>query len=550
MVEARLARRSLLKAPVFTSVAVLSLALGIGANTAMFGLADQILLRLLPVHNPRELVQLRAEGGRVGSQSGDGLHTFSHPLYLALRDRNTVFTGLTGQRIEQASLVGDERSEMISVGLVAGNFFDTLGVRPYLGRLLTPEDDKLRNGHPVAVLQYNAWMNYFGGQKDAVGSTIRLNGASFTVVGIAGANFEGTDPGIPTKVWVPVMMKPTITPTWDALDDERYAWFSLFGRLKPGVTMEQAQAAMRVLYRQRQEEELKGPMFQRFPEMKEPFLRETFSLIPASRGQSNLRSRFEQPLIVLQWLVGLVLLIACANVANLLLARAAARRREFAIRTALGASRGRIVRQLLVESLILAAAGGIAGLLLSSWLARGLVRFLPFDPANISLVTTPDLRILLFTTAITLLTALVFGLVPALQRSRVSPGLTLKEEVGAVAGRGGHVRLRKTLFALQVGLSTLLLIGANLLVRTLQNLQKVDLGFRTENVVMFGVRPATVYDEGRKRQIFRSLIEGLATVPGVKAVGANRSRLLTGGRWDSNITIPGVEPRDGNYPWS
>src|SRR5947208_3366103 len=182
MVEARLALRTLLKSPVFTGVAVLSLALGIGANTAMFGLADQILLRLLPVHNPRELVQLRLEGDRVGSQTGDGVHTFSHPLYLALRDRNTVFTSLTGQRIEQASLVGDERSEMISVGLVAGNFFDVLGVRPYLGRLLTLEDDKLRNGHPVAVLQYNSWMNHFGGQKDVVGSTIRLNGTSFTVL--------------------------------------------------------------------------------------------------------------------------------------------------------------------------------------------------------------------------------------------------------------------------------------------------------------------------------------------------------------------------------
>ncbi len=249
MLEVRLALRTLLKSPVFTGVAVLSLALGIGANTAMFGLADQILLRLLPVRNPRELVQLRAEGSRAGSQSGDGLHTFSHPMYLALRDPNTVFSGLTGQLITLASLVGDEHSEMISVGLVAGNFFDVLGVRPYLGRLLTPEDDKLRNGHPVAVLQYNAWLNHFGGQKDVVGSTIRLNGASFTVVGIAGANFEGTDPGIPTAVWVPVMMKPTITPTWDALDDERYAWFYLFARLKPGVTMEQAQASMRVLYR-------------------------------------------------------------------------------------------------------------------------------------------------------------------------------------------------------------------------------------------------------------------------------------------------------------
>src|SRR5438128_2704706 len=267
--------------PGFAVTAILSLALGIGANTAIFTLVDQILLRLLPVHNPRELVQLRLDGGRVGSQNGDGLHTFSHPLYLALRDRNTVFSRLTGQLIERVSLVGDERSEMISVGLVAGNFFDTLGVRPYLGRLLTPEDDRLRNGHPVAVLEYNSWKNHFGGQKDVVGSTIRLNGTSFTVIGVAGANFEGTDPGIPTNVWVPVMMKPAITPTWDALDDERNAWFYLFGRLKPGVSMEQAQASLRVLYRQRQEEELKGPMFQRFPEMKERFLRSTFTLIPA-----------------------------------------------------------------------------------------------------------------------------------------------------------------------------------------------------------------------------------------------------------------------------
>jgi putative ABC transport system permease protein len=550
MLEVRLALRTLLKSPVFTCVAVLSLALGIGANTAMFGLADQILLRLLPVHNPRELVQLRLEGGRFGSQSGDGVHTFSHPLYLALRERNTVFSGLTGQRIEQASLVGDERSEMISVGMVAGNFFEVLGVRPYLGRVLTPDDDTLRNGHPVAVLEYNSWKNHFGGQRDVVGSAIRLNGTSFTVVGVADPNFEGTDTGIPTNVWVPVMMKPVITPTWDALDDDRYAWFYLFGRLKAGVSMEQAQASLRVLYRQRQEEELQGPMFQRFPEMRERFLRQTFTLIPAARGQSNLRERFAQPLLVLQWLVGLVLLIACANVANLLLARSAARQREFAIRSALGASRAQVIRQLLVESVLLAGAGGVAGLALSSWLTRGLVRFLPYDPANISLATTPDLRVLLFCTGATLLTAVLFGLAPALQGSRVSPGMALKDEATAIAGGHGHVRLRKTLVAFQVGLSTVLLIGAGLFVRTLQNLQNVDLGFKTENVVMFGVRPATVYDEARKRQVYHSLMDGLAVVPGVKAVGANTSRLLTGGRSDSEITLPGVAPKNGNYPWS
>jgi len=500
------------------------------------------------VHNPRELVQLRVEGGRFGSNSGDGLHTFSHPTYLALRDRNTVFSGLTGQLVQTASLVGEDRSEMIRVGMVAGNFFNVLGVQPHLGRLLTPDDDKARLGHPVAVLQYDFWQKRFAGAREIVGSSVLLNGSPFTVIGVSAPGFEGTDVGLQTQVWTPVTMKPVITPTWDALDDERYAWFYLFGRLKPGVGIEEAQAAMRVLYRQRQEEELSGQFFQRFPETREQFLRQNFSLIPAARGQSNIRSTFERPLVVLQWLVGFVLLIACTNVANLLLARGAARGREIAIRGALGAGRGRIIRQLFVESLLLALAGGTAGLLLSSWMTRGLVRILPYDPANLSLSTSPDLRIMLFTTGVTLATALFFGLVPALQGSRVSPGTVLKEEAGSIAG--GHVRLRKFFVALQVGLSCLLLIGAGLFARTFQNLKNVDLGFNTENVVTFGVRPATVYDDARKIQTYRSLVEGLAAVPGVKAVGANRQMLLTGGRWDSSITIPGVEAREGNQPWS
>jgi predicted permease len=534
--------------PGFTLAAILSLALGIGANTAIFTLFDQIVLRLLPVHNPRELVQLRVDGGRVGSQSGDGRHTFSHPAYLALRDRNTVFSGLTGQLVQSASLVGEDRSEMIRVGMVAGNFFNVLGVQPYLGRLLTPDDDRTKLGHPVAVLQYDFWQKRFAGNREIVGSSIRLNGSAFTVIGVSAPGFEGTDVGLQTQVWTPVMMKPVITPNWDSLDDERYAWFYLFGRLKPGVSIEEAQAAMRVLYRQRQEEELQGQYFQKFPETRERFLRQSFSLIPAARGQSNIRLTFERPLIVLQWLVGFVLLIACTNVANLLLARGAARGREIAIRGALGAGRVRLVRQLFVESLILALAGGTAGSLLSSLMTRGLVRILPYDPANLSLSTSPDLRILLFTTGITLATALFFGLVPALQGSRVPPGAVLKEEAGSIAG--GHVRLRKAFVALQVGLSCLLLIGAGLFARTFQNLKNVDLGFSAENVVTFGVRPATVYDDARKIQTYRSLVEGLATVPGVKAVGGNRQMLLTGGRWDSNITLPGVEPKEGNEPWS
>ncbi|MGH9160515.1 MAG: ABC transporter permease, partial [Vicinamibacteraceae bacterium] len=548
--DARFAVRSLLKSPGFTAVALLSLALGIGANTAIFTLVDQIVLRLLPVKDAHELVQLRLDGARPGEQEGDGLHTFSHPTYLALRDRNTVFSGLTGQVIQNASLVGDGRNEMIRIGLVAGNFFDVLGVQPQLGRLLRPEDDTVRNGHPVVVLQHNFWQTRFAGDRGVVGSSIRLNGTPFTVIGISAPGFEGTAAGIPTQMWAPVTMRPAITIPWDELENERSAWFYLFGRLEPGVTIEQAQAAMRVLYRQRQEEELQAQFFREFPDERKNFLRQTFTLIPAGGGQSALRTNFAEPLLLLQWLVGVVLLIACTNVANLLLARATARQREVAIRGALGASRGQLVRQFFVESVMLALAGGASGLLLSSWMTASLIRILPYDPENLSLSTTPDTRILIFSAAITLLTALLFGLVPAMRGSQVSPGATLKEEAGTVAGGHGHVRLRKLFVAVQVGLSCLLVIGAGLFARTLQNLEKVELGFDTENVVMFSVDLATVYDDARKLQVFRSLIEGLEAVPGVTAAGANRNMLLTGGRWDSQITMPGVKANDGNPPWS
>jgi predicted permease len=536
------------RAPVFTAVAVLSLGLGIGANTAMFTLVDQVLLRMLPVERPRELIQFRLEGGRVGAQSGDGRHTFAHPQYLKFRDRNGVLSGLTGVRVERAGLVGADRSERIGVALVAGNYFQVLGVKPHAGRVLTPEDDRWKNAHPVAVLQYDFWRTRYGARREAIGQDIRLNGTPFRVIGVAAAGFEGTDNGLPVNVFVPVTMKPAVTPTWDALDDERYAWFYLFGRLKPGVTREKAEAELKVLYRQMQEEELKGPMFAKFPDLRERLLKQTFTLIPAERGQSFLRETFERPLVVLQWLVAVVLAIACANVASLMLARAAARRREAAIRTALGASRGRIAGQYLVESLLVASAGGAVGLALSYGLARGLIRFLPFDPANLSLSAAPDPRILGFTAAVTLVTAVLFGLAPAVQGSKSAPAEAMKNDSGPVAC--GHVRMRKLLVGLQVGLCTMLMIGAGLFARSLAKLQEVDLGFKTENVVTFGVNPATVYQTPRKMQVYREVIERLAGLPGVRAAGANTSRLLTGGRWDSSVSIPGVEKTGDEYPWS
>lgn len=547
--DLRYAFRGLRKNPGFAAVAILPLAIGIGANTAIFTLVDQIVLRLLPVQNPRELVQLRVDGVRPGGNWGDGRHTFPYPTYLALRDRNAVFSGLAGQRVESVSLSGEDRSETITVAMVTGNYFQVFGVQPHRGRTLTPDDDRTLNGHPVAVLQYDFWQTQYQGRPEIIGDTIRLNGTPFTVAGIASPGFEGTDVGFPTKVWVPVAMQPTIAPTNPQLDDERSAWFYPFARLKPGVTIAQAEAAMKVLYRQQQHDELKQSYFTQYPEVRDTFLRQVFTLEPAARGNSGLRFRFERPLILLEWLAAAVLLIACANIAGLLLARGAARQRDLAIRSAIGAGRGRIIGQLFTESAILASAGAVAGLLLGFWLTRLLIRSLPYDPGNLSLSAAPDLRVLAFTIVVTAVTALLFGLLPAWQNSRLAPVATLRETAGAIAGGRTHVRLRKVFVALQVGLSAVLLLGAGLFLRTLVNLANVDLGLRSENVVCFRVGPATPYADARKLQTYRSLMEGLAKIPGVRAVGANRTSLFTGGRWDSMLTIPGASASN-NEPFS
>jgi hypothetical protein len=290
--------------PGFAATAILSLALGIAANTSIFTLTDQILLRLLPVQNPRELVQFRMEGGRIGSQNGDGLHTFSYPMYIAFRDRNTVFSGLTGQYTDRVSLLAGDRGEMIETGWVAGNFFQVLGVKPFIGRVLTAEDDSIGKGAPVVVIQYGFWQSRYGGREDILGSTVRLNGAPFTVVGVAAPEFGGTNAGLPTQLWAPVTARTALAPDWvQDLKNERYAWFYMFARMKPGVTLPQAEAAMRVLHDQRKQEELPGEFFAKFPDTKDRFLRQTLLLVPGDRGLSSLARPFERPRVVLQWLV-------------------------------------------------------------------------------------------------------------------------------------------------------------------------------------------------------------------------------------------------------
>ena len=541
--------RQLRRNPVFTLTAIVSLALGIGANTAIFTLSDQILLRLMPVERPRELVELRVDGGHVGSQSGDGVHTFSYPTYLAMRDRNTVFAGLTGQMLDGAGIEVNGRNELLDVALVAGNYFEVFGLKPSAGRLLKPEDDRVKMGSPVVVLRYEFWQARFGGDQSAIGSKIRLNGYPFTIVGIGPPGFEGTDVGYPNNVWIPVTMKGAINPNDTSIEDERYAWFYPFARLKPGVSIAQAEAAMRVTFRQRQEEELKMTYFLKNPEERAKFVKQTFRLEPAERGQSTLRGRFERPLIILQWLVGAILLIACSNIAGLLLARGAGRQREMAIRGAMGAGRARLIRQLLVETLLLVCVSGAAGILMSGWATRALLRLVAADPSHMTLTVSPDMRILAFAFGITLVTTLLVGLLPAWQASRPAAD-ALKESAGAVIGGGSQARLRKAFAGFQVGLSTLLLIVAGLFAETLGNLRHIDLGFQTENVAALTVFTATEYDDARKLQVFRSVVEALATVPGVKAVGANTSQLLTGGRSDGSVHLPGVSAIGNKVPQS
>ena len=535
--------RTLVKAPAFTIVVVLTLALGIGANTAIFSLTDQVLLRLLPVKDPERLVVLDGPGAFQGRTFNNG--TFSFPIYRDFRDRNTVFDGVIARFPTPLTLMTNGQAERVSSELVSGNYFDVLGVHALVGRTFTPDDDKVPAGHPVVILSHNYWTRRFGADPAVLNRAITLNGLPMTIVGVTPPGFYGITVGDNPDVMVPVMMKAQMTPTWDDLLNRRSRWLTVMARLKDGVSREQAEAAMNVLYRQINEQELqemKAPS----ASFRERFVSKHLFLRPGQKGRSDLRNDFATPILVLMGMVGLVLLIACANVANLLLARGAARQKEVAIRLALGAGRAAIVRQRLIESLLLAAAGAALGLAFAWWSGTLLLKTLPFDEAARTLSAAPDARVTGFALAAAALTAILFGLAPALQSTRPQLTSTLKDESGAVVGGTRHARFRKGLVVAQVCLSVLLLAGAALFARSLYNLKTIDPGFEADQLLSFSLDPSlNGYSRERAAALFERLQTELAALPQVRGAAPSVIPFLTNSEWSSTIKVEGHKTKEG-----
>jgi predicted permease len=537
--DLRFAVRGLGKSPAFTAVAVLSLALGIGANTAIFTLMDQVLVRRLPVKDPEELALLTMRGSHYGNNWGG--NAISYPLYKDLSRDNQVFSGMFCRFATAASLSFAGGTERVAAELVSGTYFPVLGVGAALGRTFTPEEDQTPGGHPLVVLSHDYWRSRFASDPAVVGKTVVVNGRDFTIVGVAAAGFHGVELEFVPQIYVPMMMKPQITPLWNALEDRRWRFVNAFGRLKPGMTHAAAKAALQPYFKGVLEMEVEDAAFRNAStEAREAFLKNVLDVLPGGQGRSYLRRQLETPLVLLTGLTGGVLLIACANVANLLIARAAAREKEIAVRLALGAGRRRLVRLLLVESFVLALAGAALGVAFAYATNRLIFGVLPPDTASLKLSPVPDLRILLFTAGLSVLTAVVFGLLPALQSTRPALAATLKDEAGSLAGGVKQARFRKTLVAVQVALSLLPLVGAGLFVRSLMNLRELGPGFSTERLLAFNLDPSlNGYSTDKSKAFYRQLTEDLASVPGVKAVGLAAVGIMQGNEWDSGVTVEG-----------
>jgi predicted permease len=536
--DVRYAARSLLRNPGFTATAVLSLAIGIGASAAIFSLVDQVLFRLLPVREPERLVLIDWRGNALADGWGSG-NLMSYPICRDLMEQDRFFDGVFCRHPTTVNLArgAGQKAELAGAEIVSGSYFPVLGVSPVLGRLIDDSDDLRPGEHPVVVLSHAYWQTALGGAPDVVGRKVLVNGFPMTVIGVAATAFRGVDIGEVPAVWIPAAMKKQATPEWDRLLDRRARWMHVFGRLRPGITAEQAQAGLQPWFKSMLDADTRREGFPRVTaDQREQFLASTITVRPASQGRSDLRRTLDRPLTVLMSGTLLLLLLASLNVASLFLARAAARGREIRTRIALGASRSRITTLLLADSMLIALGGGALGLVIAPAVSRTLLSFLPQDGAAVDLTSRMDGRVFAFAFLVSVTTGALCGLAPAWQAGRVSLISWLKER--SPGGPLGSVRARKALVVGQMAFTLILLVGAGLFVQTLARLRAQGPGFETAHMVTFGINPkrSGLSTEEADRAVRRVLAE-IRSLPEVESAGAAGINLLMGGSWNAYLTI-------------
>jgi putative ABC transport system permease protein len=550
--EIRMGLRQMRKAPGFAIVAILTLALGIGANTAVFTLLDQALLRRLPVSHPEQLVRLRFTGtspGHIDSYGGDDKDYFSYPMYRDLRDKNGVFDGILASDQCQAGVQWNNSPELANCEMVSGNYFQVLGVQPAAGRVIVPSDD-VPNSAPVAVLSFNYWKTKFGGDLRVVNQTLLIDGHPFTIIGIATPAFHSVVAGQTPKIFVPITAQPMIQQGLQGLqgvqvlEDHKSRWLTLAARLIPGETAATAEAGINPLWTGLRAEEF--PLFNKTSEhFRQAFFDKAhLMVVDGSKGFSPLRDQVGEPLLIVMGMVGLVILMACVNISSLLLVRASGRAREMSVRYAMGASRWQIIRQLLVEGLLLGTLGGIVGVIVAPLATRALVRAVVVgDISHFPFSTGVDLRILLFNFAIAFAASVLCSLAPALRFLKPDLVTSLKQQTGTSGA--SPLIFRRITVGLQIGLSLLLVIGAGLFVRTLRNLESQDVGFVTGHLVTFGINPQLAgYQQNQVNPLHKRVLDTLAALPGIVSIGGTDDPELSDDDTASTFSIAGYDAKD------
>jgi putative ABC transport system permease protein len=530
--DLRYALRALRSAPGFAAVAILSLALGIGANTAIFSLIDSVMLKTLPVSHPEQLLQVRTPAGFDD--------VFTNPLWEQIRDRQDVFATLFAYSRTRYNLATGGEVRNVEGSRVSGQYFETLGVQAVLGRTLTAADDK-RGCAGTAVLSHDFWQRAYAGRTDVIGQTISLNGHPFEIVGVTQPGFTGIEIGSAVDVTAPICTDAIVDPTTNSLDKRGDWWLRIIGRPKPGISAAQATARLNTLAPEIFKATLPPNLLHADQQAK--YLAGTFNTAPASSGVSGVRSQYRLALLTLMVVVGVVLLIACANVANLLLARGAARQREIAIRMALGSGRARLIRQLLTESLLLSFGGAALGVVFAQWGTRLLINLLSTSRSSVFLDLSVDRRMLAFTAGVAFLTGLLFGLAPAWRGTRVQPQNAMKANArGVIEGPG--FGLAKTLVMIQVALSVVLLVGAGLMLGTFWKLSSLDMGFDRQNVLLVRLDLGNAnYPPERRPAAYQEMLDRVRAIPGVRSASMSGQVPIGRGSWNEELDVEGYTPK-------